>query len=919
MSRSRTPPVATQPLPHGRNAPEQNGQWRLLRWLTLDGRETSPPSQTDVGETMADEHNELEPQVGIFERGDTLDRYVVLERLGAGSMGLVYAAYDPKLDRRVALKLLHARGGPEQGTRRAQRLAREAQAMARLNHPNVVTVHDVGTADDRVFVAMEHVDGQTLTKWLASTRSWREVIEVFLAAGRGLEAAHQQGLVHRDFKPDNVMLGSDGRVRVMDFGLARADDDGSLDDDEDSARYRSVDVDLASHLTRTGAVMGTPAYMAPEQHMGQAVDARSDQFAFCVALYEGLYGSRPFRGDTVAALGLAAMEGHIEDPPPGRSVPKWLRRVVVQGLAAAPDERFGDMKQLLHGLEVDPRRRRRIVLGATAGVVLIGASGWATARASRSGVAPCTGAQQHVADVWDEDRSERVAAALRATGSAVAEDTVARVGDRLDRYTEDWVAMRTDSCRATRIDGEQSEALLDLRTACLDDRLRRVDQVVDILEHADQGVVQRAVGAVAGLPSLEPCADATALRSRLPPPDDADTAAEVERLRGTLGHAQALLASGRDERARKLVDDALERAEALAYPPLLAEAQALSGELSSHAGNHEEAAATLSQAYFTALRVHHDDVAAAAAASLTYVVGYRLARPAEGRQWGEHALAMGLRVGEGQLEEARARHNLGVLANSAGDNDAASTHYERAFALRTALLPADHPDLARSLNALGNVHLRRGEYDHALGRYQEALALRERVYGPNHPAVAGVHNNISLVRRRRGDYAGACESLGQAVEIYERALGSKHPHLAQAVDNLGIALREGGDPVAAEAQYRRALEIRRQALGPEHPDLADSWMGLGRALSDQGRHDEAEPLQRRALALFERSFGPEHLAVGSALVGLGIVQMARGDDAAAVPNLQRAATIIEAAMPGSSESVEARTLLKQAHSRSASP
>ena len=551
-------------------------------------------------------------------------------------------------------------------------------------------------------------------------------------------------------------------------------------------------------------------------------------------------------------------------------------------------------------------------MGATAALVLVGASGWATARASRSSVSPCTGAQQHLDGVWDDARRERVASALRATGSAVAEDTVERVASRLDRYTDDWVQMRTDSCRATRIDGGQSEALLDLRTACLDDRLRRVDQVVAILEHADQGVVQRAVGAVADLPSLGPCADAAGLRSHLPPPDDEAAAAEVQELRGTLGHARALLSSGRDERSAKLVDEALTRAEALAYPPLLAEAKALQGELLSQAGNHEAAAKTLSEAYFTALRVHHDEVAAATAAKLTYVMGYRLAQPAEGNKWGEHALAMGLRVGEGQLAEATARHALGVLANSAGDNDAASEHYERAFALRTALLPADHPDLARSLNALGNVHLRRAEYDRALERYREALDLRVQVFGPNHPAVAGILNNISLVRRRTGDYAGAVESLGRAVEIYEAALGTMHPHLAQAVDNLGIALREGGDPVASEAQHRRAIEVRRRALGAEHPDLADSWSGLGRALSDQGRHDEAEPLQQKALALFERNFGPDHLAVGSALVGLGVVQLARGEHAAAVPNLERASKIIEAAMPGSSDSVEASALLEQA-------
>ncbi len=306
------------------------------------------------------------------ERGGLIGRYMVSSQLGSGAMGVVYAAFDPELDRKVALKLLRHRDDDVDTARR--RLQREAQSLAKLAHPNVVSVHDVGVYEGQLFVAMEFVEGQTLREWMdevGEPRAWPQVLEVFMAAGRGLAAAHETGLIHRDFKPDNVMLGADGRVRVMDFGLARGDEGGEVETEE-SVELESMDGPV-ERLTMTGAMMGTPAYMALEQFEGATIDARSDQFGFCVALYEALHGERPFAGKTMGQLVKALVDDELEPPPRGTKVPAWLREVIIRGLAKDPRERHASMQALLDALGDDPvARRRRWALRGGIAVALVG-------------------------------------------------------------------------------------------------------------------------------------------------------------------------------------------------------------------------------------------------------------------------------------------------------------------------------------------------------------------------------------------------------------------------------------------------------------------------------------------------------------------------------------------------------------------
>jgi eukaryotic-like serine/threonine-protein kinase len=337
------------------------------------GTMTSHVERSGVPSRDDGEAKELAP-------GTHVGRYVVESLIGRGAMGSVYAASDPDLARKVAVKLLRAGALSEAARHRMRaRLLREAQSMARLSHPEVITVYDVGAFGDQLFVAMEYVEGETLRHWRAARhRGYAEILAVYERAGGGLAAAHEAGLVHRDFKPDNVLVGRDGRVRVTDFGLARRVSHADATKPRPEGPESSEDRGLVVALTHTGTLLGTPAYMAPEQLRGNATDARSDVFSFCVALYEALYGERPFAGSTVWALRTAIEEGAVRAPPVMPRAPSWLRSVLLRGLSAAPEQRFASMRALLDGLRAahaasQRRRARRVgvalgLLGLVAGV-----------------------------------------------------------------------------------------------------------------------------------------------------------------------------------------------------------------------------------------------------------------------------------------------------------------------------------------------------------------------------------------------------------------------------------------------------------------------------------------------------------------------------------------------------------------------
>jgi hypothetical protein len=357
-------------------------------------------TQRSDGSDGSDGSDPRATEVSHLTRGERVGRYQVIELVGAGAMGTVYSAHDPSLDRTVALKLLHARAiDLELETR----LLREAKAMARLSHPEVISVFDAGRHGERLFIAMEFVDGGTLREWLGEApRGWREIVAVYLRAGRGLAQAHSAGIVHRDFKPDNVLVGKDGRVRVTDFGLARAarSDEGRTS--EPSAHAESEAPNVDANLTRTGALVGTPAYMAPEQLAGRPADVRSDVYSFSLALYEALYGERPFQGETLAALSAAKNAGDVRPAPAGSVIASRLRRALLVGLRVRPEERYASMVAVLDALERATRgSNRAVVIGASvlASVVVTGFALGAWSRSGAKGGAAVASASASIASV----------------------------------------------------------------------------------------------------------------------------------------------------------------------------------------------------------------------------------------------------------------------------------------------------------------------------------------------------------------------------------------------------------------------------------------------------------------------------------------------------------------------------------------
>ncbi|MCA9710277.1 MAG: tetratricopeptide repeat protein, partial [Myxococcales bacterium] len=706
-----------------------------------------------------------------------LGRYRLVRVLGEGGMGVVFHGHDEELSRSVALKVLHDHHAA--GSSGRARLLREARAMAQLSHPNVVQVYEVGTVDDQAFVAMELVEGRDLDRWRAeSRRSWRECVHAYLQAGQGLAAAHAAGLVHRDFKPSNCIIDDEQRVRVLDFGLVR---ERALDETEmmSESLLGSVEALDSAHdatLTRTGAVLGTLAYMPPEQMQGREADARSDQFSFCVSLYEAAYGLRPYAGRTRAALLASMAEGRIEAPPRGARAPARLRRILARGLAAEPEQRWPSMDALLDALRslVTPRRGRWIaasmaVVGAGLGI-----------QALRPHPEPCTGARARLDGVWDDARRRAVEEAVLDTALPYAPGTWERVEPWLDDYADAWVRKHTEVCEATAVHHEQSEEALGLRMACLDRRRVALRATVEVLAHADAMAVEHAVALATGLPGLTRCDDLDWLvqhDQRMPPPEDPAVAQQVEELRERLAAISATIDAGQYARALQDVEPVVRRAEGLGYDPLLAEAVYWQGRALDENGRYPDAERALEQAHALALRSGHDDAVLHATQALTSLVGYQLARHAEGLVWGKAALPLAERTG-------------------------------------------DDAELGVSWNNLGSVHRDRGDYEQARDHHQRALQAFERAQGEEHPRVAGVWNNLGNVLMRLGEYEQAEHHYEQALRIWEQALDPEHPDVAIASRSLGNALLRQGRLDQAEPYYRRALRIVEASLGPEHPDVA---------------------------------------------------------------------------------------------------
>jgi eukaryotic-like serine/threonine-protein kinase len=875
------------------------------------------------------------PATGHLRPGDRVGRYIIIEEIGAGGMGVVYLGYDTELHRKAALKVLRGRRTGRDTTEGQQRLLREARAMAQLSHPNVVTVYDVGTLDDEVYVAMEFVQGSTLRAWThEQPRSWVEIVTAFVRTGRGLAAAHATGLVHRDFKPDNVLMGDDERPRVLDFGLAWAPE---LEDDEFDASASRVEarrLALSSDLTEAGAVVGTPTYMAPEQHLGRRPDHRSDQFSFCAALYETLYRQRPYAARDLDELARAKRKGEIVEPPESAAVPRALFRIVRRGLEPEPDQRFRDMDALLAALRrIRVRTRRRLVAASLLVSCTAAFAWWWSQPASPDGA--CHAPADKLQEVWNPEHKRAVRSAIEQTALPYAADTARQVDASLEAYAQSWLALGRENCEAT-LAGDQSADLLDRRTACLRRRLAAMHSLVGVLAEADLEVVRRAVQAVEDLPSLEVCADAESLRKSLPEPEDAETASEVAQLREAMERARAYESSGRIPAARALVQNAVQRARALEYPPVLGEALWSLGRLMVASGETADAQRILEEAYAVSLSAGHDAQAARAAIDLVFLLGYTLARFDHADDWSLHARAMVHRVdpdgelqallhnvlgateaarrdfdaarshfrrallleeellGQRHLSVARTLHNLGSMESELGDIETARPLLERALELRTESLGRHHPQVGSMHMVLGATHFFEGDFDQTHRHYQEALRIAEQSGGRNHPSTAehGVTAGFAYLGLGRPDLAAPLAQ--RAVTVFE-ARSRSTPELARALHLMGDIATDEGRWEDAKQHYRDALEVRELTLGPEHPTVATLWFRLGMAHVHDNEIGEARDALGRAEQIIEAKYGTEHHAAADLLQGTAELHALLGDDEEALAAYERALELFASA------------------------
>jgi eukaryotic-like serine/threonine-protein kinase len=810
----------------------------------------------------------------ILERGTAIGRFVVMGLLGKGGMGEVYAAHDPELDRQVAIKLLHA-GTANESPGGRLRLMREAQAIARVSHPSVVVVYDVGTFRQRVFIAMELVAGHTLRYWtLERARSWPELLEVFVSAGRGLAAAHERELVHRDFKPDNVMIAFDGQVRVMDFGLVQLSGErstvtdavpaavhpvrptGPARDDQDLQSTQPVAVTRASRpasgplsveLTRTGTAVGTPAYMSPEQFRNEPTDARTDQFSFCVALYEAIYGERPFAGASVHELSDEVCAGRVREAPLSSQVPGWLREVLLRGLRRGAGERWPSMNALLAELEKQPAvaSRRRFV--AAAGTKLAGI--WEAPRGEQS---------------LETAAKAEMREAFLSTGKAYAARAWEGTSQLLDRYARRWSDLYVEACEATHVRGEQSAEVLDLRMACLREGLQDLQALIGMFRRPTVAVVENAVGAAAALGNLERCENLELLRAVLRPPEDPAARREVERLRGQLAEVRAFCRVGRPKDGAAVAIELERAARALGYGPLLADVLIAICRLPEEQGAMDEAGRLSEEAMLTAIACRHEEAAAEAAVLLVGHAATHKARLEAAEAWSRIAEALLRRIGGHDLLWGWLLTGRSELRTKQGRLVEALEDARQSLGAKERALGPDQPDLGISLNNVAVILDELGQLDEAVEHGRRAVELVERGFGPDHPRTALLLSNYSEYLVRCGRCDEAVEAAERALAVFEReadlegvfvfvcliALGNAHLAAGRVVVALPILERAEriGDTGAPTLAYRALARFTlARALQQAGSDSARA-LSLAQTAEREYRTSPAIPITERNLA-----------------------------------------------------------------------
>jgi len=862
----------------------------------------------------------------LFARDGTfrVGRYRISKLLGAGAMGEVHLATDDDLGRSVAIKFVHSRHGD---SRWAQRLRLEAQALARLAHPNVVHVYEVGEHEGRVYLAMEYIDGGSLRDWLRAKPgpAWAEVLAAYLEAARGLSAAHSAGIVHRDFKPDNILRGRDGRVAVSDFGLAELEEVPDLHGDSGSMP--------------PGEFAGTPAYMPLEQFHGHA-DGRSDQFSLGVSLYEGLWGRRPFDGISLARV-LRGEASWVPAPPPEASeVPRWIWPLLRRVLSFDPEDRFASVDELIAALEGGLRIRRRrgrllrSGLAALAFGALSGGTAWWGGSSLGASPPPCSIDESVLAGTWGEPQRIALREAFAETGLGYAEASASVVEEHLGAWARAWTDQRRQACEATKLEEVSSEAELELRIGCLDRQRQSLDALVGTFVVADADVIVRASALVAELPDLRACADLRALSAASALPRGRET--EVLAGYQLLERAKAMTAARRLGAANGLLAELAAALPTLDHPPLAIEYRAARASASFEGGSLSLGLEGMREAVLEAAGSELDELEANLRVELAHLAAGRWSKPEIERFIVEEAAASLARSGRpGDPREALVIRAQAALAREAGEHRAALA------LLRTLLVHSSgppprphwratvHTEIANELAVLG-------EYEEAEQEYRAALAMLREQLSDAHPRVARIEFDLALLALDRGQLDRASKLLASARSIYvdtfgnnslkvarvdlaaasvaiqegefdrglelsmhaevalERDLGPEHAEVGDAAEAVGILRYYQGDFAGSIMAYRRALAIRERALGPKHESLALLRSNLGEsllALDPESNAPEALDAFNRAVASLESTLGPSSPYLLAPLKGRGQASLALGNPRAAVQDLERALAV----------------------------
>lgn len=853
--------------------PDSEFTQRFARWV-----ETDDPLAEDRAKAAAAQK--------LFGDGvaPTLisDRYVVGQRLGSGGCGVVYAAVDRQLGRQVAIKLLLPATG---FSRRARaRLEREAQVLAKLSHPNVVTVFDMGVTGEQIYVAMELVEGPDLAAWLTcEVRTASEVIAAFVQAARGLAAAHARGIVHRDFKPSNVMVGASGTIKVLDFGIAWQPTTGET---ESSAAPELGARPVSEGASGSGGlVMGTVRYMSPEQHDGTTPTARSDVYSFCAALFEALGGELPWQRIRTPAEVRRHKGAWSRELPARPGVSRRVRDIVRRGLEADALGRPASMEEVISAL-VPRAHARPLAWAATGGALAASLAVWIGMREPPGEV--CTGRPGGLDDIWNQDsRAE-------ARGTGYEESVLLS----LDRWVQRWEQARLESCRATHVLRAQSGAMLDRRESCLQARRAELEQLVESLAPSD-GAAPRDVTLLSG--TLSPISECDQARLLARDPSEVTPGPAATALDEKLGRVRVLIRLGRHDEAearhRQISMLLRER------PDAARQARALlsRANLRLDQGRADEVLDLLEQAVVMAERGRDPIARAHALTALAFTRGTYLheigraeheldqaeailvgtpasslerisiasvraqviastGRPADALPHAQRALELGRASGVDPLKLAELLSNLGTVYGALNRHAEAGPLFLEALETYESHTGGSNPKTVILLSNLGASARALGNEDEASRRYHRALSVAEGALDPDGLYAADVHGNLGRLEQTRGNLELARDHISLSIELTQRALGKTSPAVAHDLISLAGVFRAREEPEQAIAAYEQALAIYAAVESPPPRGLMAASFNLADMLVSQDR-GRAMKLARAALGISSELGDPGPTAV----------------------------------------------------------